>query len=571
MTDDAVDRPNAPGFAALGLSEGLVRTLADLGYEEPTPIQAAAIPPLLEGHDVLGQAATGTGKTAAFALPLVQNLQTSGGATPPAALVLAPTRELAMQVSQACYRYGDHRNLRVLPIYGGQPIHRQANRLHKGVDVVVGTPGRVVDLLGRGALVLDAVRTVILDEADEMLDMGFADDLDAILDALPADRQTVMFSATVPRSIEKVAGSRLRNPVRIEIEGGPADSAGSLIEHYAHAVDRHHKVATLSRVLDVESPEASLVFCKTRREVDELTTAMNGRGYRAEALHGGMDQAQRDRVMQRLRSGVVELLVATDVAARGIDVDVLTHVVNYDAPSSPETYVHRVGRVGRAGQSGVAITLLEPRQRRLLASIERHIGGDIPQRPVPSVADARLKQLGDTAAAIDAALTAEDLDDYRPILDALSGEAPVAVALAAAKVAHEARTSTLSDEEIPAPKKGKGPGNHKGNDRGRGRDDRGGRGRDGDGGRGGKGGRSSGGPTASIYVGLGKRDGVRPGDLVGAIANEAGLSGRDIGPIRISHDHAVVGVPESDVDRVVGAMKKATVRGKPASIRRFVE
>ena len=321
-------------FADLGLRAQLLEDLTSLGYEEPTPIQAEAIPKLLAGHDLLGQAATGTGKTAAFALPLLQALDSGPRGKAPSALVLVPTRELCMQVSQALHRYGRSLSVRVLPIYGGQPIVRQLRELERGVDIVVATPGRAVDHIQRRSLHLDAVRTVVLDEADEMLDMGFAEDLEAILDATPRERQTVLFSATLPARINSIARKHLTDPVRIEIARDVASSGEApLVAQRAYVVARAHKAAALGRILDIESPTAAIIFCRTRAEVDELTESLNGRGYRSEPLHGGMDQGQRDKVMGRLRAGSAELLVATDVAARGLDIDHLTHVFNYDVPS----------------------------------------------------------------------------------------------------------------------------------------------------------------------------------------------------------------------------------------------
>ncbi|MBX6387040.1 MAG: DEAD/DEAH box helicase, partial [Microbispora sp.] len=338
-----------PGFADLALGPELLKALSGLGYEEPTPIQREAIPPLLEGRDLLGQAATGTGKTAAFALPMLQRLHAEGVDGEPGGLVLVPTRELAVQVSEAMHRYGRDLGTRVLPIYGGQPIGRQLRALERGVDVVVATPGRALDHIGRGTLPLKGLRMVVLDEADEMLDMGFAEDIEAILQETPEDRQTVLFSATMPPRIDGIARRHLREPVRIKIEReAPAAGETPLIRQSAYIVTRAYKPAALGRVLDVEAPTAAIVFCRTREEVDQLTETMNGRGYRAEALHGGMGQEQRDRVMGRLRSGTADLLVATDVAARGLDIEQLSHVINYDVPSAPETYVHRIGRVGRA-------------------------------------------------------------------------------------------------------------------------------------------------------------------------------------------------------------------------------
>ena len=382
----AEPEPELTGFEALDLPRELLKSLSELGYEEPTPIQAEAIPPIMAGNDLIGQAATGTGKTAAFALPILSRIDLSDGARKtPQALVLCPTRELAVQVSEAIYKYGRGLGVRVLPVYGGQPIGRQLSRLNRGIDVVVATPGRAVDHLHRGSLALDDLKMVVLDEADEMLDMGFADDLDELLGGSAGNRQTVLFSATVPARIKGLAGRHLSNPVRISIgDAAPSESGAPLVSQRVYVVHRAHKAAALGRILDVESPEAALVFCRTRVEVDQLTETMNGRGYRAEALHGGLNQQERDKVMGRLRGGIADLLVATDVAARGLDVDHLTHVVNYDVPSAPETYVHRIGRVGRAGREGVAITLSEPRERRQLDNIERLTGRRMEMAKVPS-------------------------------------------------------------------------------------------------------------------------------------------------------------------------------------------
>src|SRR6478609_7716990 len=438
----------SPGFVALGLEAPLLATLETLGYEEPTPIQREAIPPLLAGRDVLGQAATGTGKTAAFALPLLHRVTPDADArSRTTALILVPTRELAMQVAEAVHKYGKSMGIRALPIYGGSPMETQLRNLKHGVDVVVATPGRALDHIRRKTLRLDSVKTVVLDEADEMLDMGFAEDLEAILEATPTDRQTALFSATLPPRIAEIANKHLKDPVRVRIdrEVVPAGSAPR-VRQVAYIVSRAHKIATLGRVLDVEHPTSAIVFCRTRTEVDELTETLNARGYRAEALHGGMNQEGRDRVMGRLRNGTAELLIATDVAARGLDVDILTHVVNYDVPSAPDAYVHRIGRVGRAGRHGVAITLAEPRELRLLQNIERATKRNVPVEQVPSIAELRARQLATTADAVRAALGADDLDRFSAMLDELATDADVRdVARAALKVAHEARTSE-SDE-----------------------------------------------------------------------------------------------------------------------------
>ncbi len=454
MTDPDPDPDPDPEltFAELGLRAELLEVLSSLGYEEPTPIQRAAIPVLLEGQDVVGQAATGTGKTAAFALPILEHLEPGRRGVEPAALVLVPTRELAMQVSEAIHRYGRPLRVRVLPIYGGQPIVRQLRSLQGGVDVVVATPGRAVDHLGRQTLRLGSLRTLVLDEADEMLDMGFADDLDTIFDSAPADRQTVLFSATMPGRIDAIARRHLRDAVRIRIAEPPTlEHETPRVRHIAYMVQRAHKAVALGRVLDMEAPAAALVFCRTRDVVDSLTDTLNGRGYRAEALHGGMSQEQRDRVMGRLRGGLAELLVATDVAARGLDVEQLSHVVNYDVPSSVDSYVHRIGRVGRAGREGVAITLTEPREHRMLKSIERVTKRRIALQTVPTIADLRARRLDLTSAALRELLVEDDLDGFRVVVESLSDEFDLmAVALAAVQLAHRA-VSGSGDGEVDIP------------------------------------------------------------------------------------------------------------------------
>ena len=554
-SDQARAEESGDGFGELGLRRELLDTLTDLGYEEPTPIQRETIPAVLEGRDFVGQAATGTGKTAAFALPLLHALDLAGASAGPAALILVPTRELAMQVSEAIFKYGRTLGVKVVPIYGGQPIFRQLQALDRGVHVVVGTPGRVIDHIGRGSLRLDRIRSVVLDEADEMLDMGFADDIESILESLPEDRQTLLFSATIPPRINGISKRYLRNPVRIEIARADAQTDRALITQRAYIVQRAHKAAALGRILDIESPAAALVFCRTRTEVDILTETMNGRGYRAEALHGGMDQPQRDRVMGRLRDGTAELLIATDVAARGLDVETLTHVVNYDVPSAAESYVHRIGRVGRAGRQGVAITLAEPRERRQLANIERITKQPITIERVPSVADLRAKQVELTVAAVRDALGADDLEEYEGVLETLTaGHEVREIAVAALKLVHEASGASLEEPEIPDVSEPERPR----------RDPR-----ERDGGRGERRPFGGDGSTAFVHVAIGRKGGIRPADLVGAIANESGLSGRDIGPIRITEHSSVVGVPAASVDAVIAAMRNTVVRGKDVAVRRF--
>jgi ATP-dependent RNA helicase DeaD len=553
MTDNASD--DTPGFAELGLRPELLHALSGLGYEEPTPIQREAIPPLLNGHDLLGQAATGTGKTAAFALPVLQQLPDRARSDDPAALVLVPTRELAMQVSEAFHRYGRELGARVLPIYGGQPIGRQLQALDRGVDVVVATPGRALDHLARGTLRLHGVSTVVLDEADEMLDMGFVDDIESILQATSEQRQTVLFSATLPARIAGLVRGYLRDPTRIRIgreQAGP--EAAPLVRQSAYLVARAHKPAALGRVLDMESPAAALVFCRTREEVDQLTETLNGRGYRAEALHGGMGQDQRDRVVGRLRSGTAELLIATDVAARGLDIEQLTHVINYNVPSAPASYVHRTGRVGRAGREGVAITLTEPREHRMLKAIERTTKQRITMEKLPTLADLRARRMEITRAGLRESILDDDLERFRVVIEPLTEEFDLMeVALAAAKLAHES-SGAAPDEEDEIPQVAQQTGWKERERREGRRHEQRGRG-----------------PTdgmTRLFVGVGRSAGIRPQDLVGAIAGESRISGRDIGAIEITDRFSLVEVPQSAADEVITSLRHSTIKGKKATVRR---
>ena len=536
------------GFAALGLDARIVAALTALGYEEPTPIQQQTIAPLIAGRDLLGEAATGTGKTAAFALPIVQRIINEGRGQGPTAVVLVPTRELAMQVAEAIHRYGKAVGVRALPVYGGQPIGRQLYAMRAGVDVVIATPGRALDHLRRGSLAMAGVKIVVLDEADEMLDMGFAEDIEAVLKDAPATRQTVLFSATMPPRIESIAKRNQRDPVRIRIAKA-AVKAGEApkVRQQAYLLSRSAKMAALGRILDLEAPAAAIVFCRTRTEVDELTETLNGRGYKAEALHGGMTQEQRDKVMRRLRSGDSELLIATDVAARGLDIDRLTHVINYDLPAAPEAYVHRIGRVGRAGREGVAITLVEPREHHALRNIERLTKHKIEVAKVPTVADLRTRKLELTTASLREALVADDNEHFRVVVDRLSSDFDaVQVAMAAVKLYHLATVGDTEDEEVipetaPAKKKKHADAPY---------------------------GLRPGGDTAKVFIAAGRDAGVRPQDLVGAIANEAGVSGGLIGAIQITDRFSLVEVPEEVADQVIRALGKSTIRGKKVQVRR---
>src|SRR5688572_5908797 len=455
--------PGPQTFADLGLDPRLVKALESLGYEEPTPIQREAIPALLAGRDVLGQAATGTGKTAAFALPMLQRLHSEKGPKGVRGVILVPTRELAIQVAGAVHRYGRDLGISVLPVYGGQSLGMQAKTLSRGVDVVVATPGRALDLMRRRSFVLEAVQAVVLDEADEMLDLGFAEDLEAILEATPKTRQTALFSATLPQRIKGLAERRMRDPVRVAITSAPQRAGGAKVRQVAYIVGRAQKAEALGRVLDMENPASALVFCRTRSEVDELQESLASRGYRVDAIHGGLTQDQRDRVMKRFREGSADLLIATDVAARGLDIARLSHVVNYDVPASPEMYVHRTGRTGRAGREGAAITLAQPREERILRQIEKLTRQKIEIARLPTVADLNARRLDITRAALREAIVAGGLDRYRSVVNALAEEFEVLdVAAAAVKLAHEPADGAAADETDrprgPAPEPTAGSG-----------------------------------------------------------------------------------------------------------------
>ena len=552
-------------FADLGLGPELLESLATLGYEEPTPIQREAIPHLLEGRDLLGLAATGTGKTAAFALPLLQRIETGGAV--PAALILVPTRELAVQVARAVHRYGKPLKVNVLPIYGGQSFRQQLNVLKRGVDVVVATPGRALDHIRRGTLKLGGLQVLVLDEADEMLDMGFAEDLDAIISEVPDERQTLLFSATLAPRIGTIAKQYLTNPIEVRIA---AEEEGNipLVRQTAYLVRRPHKLAALGRVLDLEAPEAALVFCRTRNDVDELVEALNGRGYRAESMHGGMSQDERERVMKKLRNNAVDLLVATDVAARGLDISHLTHVINYEVPSSPKSYVHRIGRVGRAGREGVAITLAEPREHALLRNLERLTKQKIEVESLPTVADLRARRLELTRASVRESILEGDLDNFRVVVESLSDEFDLFdIALGAVKMGHEATISVAEgdEEDIPVeqPRHERSKGKKKGRPANRDqahesavafRAD-------------GRPGKPRLGNVQRIFIGAGRTSGVRPKDLVGAITGEAGIRGTQIGSIQISKAFSIVEVSQDVASHVLESLRDGKIKGKRVQVK----
>ncbi|MFU8857614.1 MAG: DEAD/DEAH box helicase [Deferrisomatales bacterium] len=525
---------NPPGeatFEQLGLSEALLRALSDVGYEAPTPIQSATIPPLLAGRDLIGQAQTGTGKTAAFALPLLQAVDLGLGRVQ--GLVLVPTRELALQVAEAVHTYSRHLGrLAVLPIYGGQPYPNQLRGLQRGAQVVVGTPGRVMDHLRRGSLRLEGLRLLVLDEADEMLRMGFLEDVEWILSQSPASRQTALFSATMPPQIRRIARAHLRDPVAVELSQR-ALTVPAVEQRYLN-LSEGQKVDALTRILGAEPSEAVLVFTRTKTGAAELAQKLEARGWAAEALHGDLSQIQREALVRRLRARKVEVVVATDVAARGLDVGHITHVVNYDIPYDVEAYVHRIGRTGRAGRAGVAVLFVTPREQRMMREIERYTGRRLTAMRLPTRADVAARTVSLFKDRLRDVLRQGELDVYLNLVEelALEGGFDLAeVAAAAARVALGDKPLEVGvepePEEVPRAEEG----------------------------------------MVRLFLAAGSRAGVGPADVVGAIANEAGVPGREIGTIDVYESFTFVEVPLRYQAQVLQRMARSTLRGRPVKIR----
>src|SRR5688500_13278697 len=595
--------PESVPFSQLGLSEPLLLALAGVGYETPSPIQAATIPPLLEGRDVLGQAQTGTGKTAAFALPVLSRLDLSK--TKPQALVLAPTRELAIQVAEAFQRYavklpGFH----VLPIYGGQSYGPQLSGLKRGVHVVVGTPGRVIDHLERGSLDLSQLTTLVLDEADEMLRMGFIDDVEAVLKKTPPTRQIALFSATMPSQIKRIAQTYLRDPIEISIRN-KTTTAANIRQRYWY-VSGMQKLDALTRILEAEPFEAMIVFARTKSATEELAQKLQARGFGAAAINGDVQQAQRERMIQHLRDGKLDILVATDVAARGLDVERISHVLNYDIPYDTESYVHRIGRTGRAGRKGEAILFVAPRERGMLRAIERATRQPIEPMQLPSIETVNEQRVSKFLGRITTALEGDDLAMFRDLVERyereqnvpaveiaaalaklVQGDMPLLLQVTAEKLRpagfqEESRSrdgaergprgsrsgfertgpdrSTSREQWTPAPPRAAGPARNEGeaifSDEApaprRRREER----------------RESEAGMETFRVEVGHRHGVKPGNIVGAIANEADLESRYIGRIDIRDDHSLIDLPEGMPREVMEHLKRVRVAGQPLLISR---
>jgi ATP-dependent RNA helicase DeaD len=536
-------------FQTLGLRPELVRTVAELGYEMPTPIQAGTIPLLLAGRDVMGQAQTGTGKTAAFALPMLHTLDP--GSASVQGLVVAPTRELANQVAGAIYGYGQQCDVRVLPVYGGQSYNRQINRLKRGVDIVVGTPGRMLDLIRKEILDLSGVRFLVLDEADEMLSMGFIEDIEAILSQTPETRQTALFSATLPAPVRHLADQYMHAPEAITVN--PRQLTVANTEQRYYVVRETDKLAALTRLLETERTSSVLVFARTRAGAAELAEALFERGFQADALHGELTQQARETILGRFRRGQITTLVATDVAARGLDIEDVSHVVNYDLPLDPEYYVHRIGRTGRAGKSGVAITLVTPKERWRLRKIEKYTRSSITYARLPTapqVLNRRDERFMDQLAG---QLAQGQLDRERELVAKLAeaGCDPLDIAAAAIQLARadeqqrpieeisEVQTSgnRRAHRREPQHKPSRRQGRHEPD-------------------------------MVRLSMNLGKADSLRPGEIVGAIASTAHIPGRAIGAIVIHKRRAFVDVAEKHAEHVLREMRGWKLRGQAVSLQR---
>jgi len=562
-------------FCDLDLPEPIQNAVTEQGYEQPSPIQAEAIPALLQGRDLLGQAQTGTGKTAAFALPLLANIDAKNRT--PQLLILAPTRELAIQVAEACQQYAKHlKGVNVLPIYGGQSYTIQLKQLSRGAQVVVGTPGRVMDHMRRKTLSLEGLNALVLDEADEMLRMGFIDDVKWVLEQSPPDRQIALFSATMPREVKKVADQHLRDPVHIKIASKTA-TASNISQRY-WIVRGTHKLDAITRILESEDSDGVIVFVRTKNATVELADKLAARGFRSEALNGDIPQANREKIIDRLRAGKLDILIATDVVARGLDVERISHVINYDVPHDTESYIHRIGRTGRAGRSGKAIIFVAPREKRMLFAIERATKQTIDPMDLPSVADINRNRVERFKVQITDTIASENLDFFSQLITELQQEKELSTEQIAAATAFLAQgeTSLILDEKAMA-REAKTTHASRAFERDertprKGRRERGER-------------SYSDRPTPAknanplkdhpdiemqrFRLEVGRRNQVKPGNIVGAIANEAELESQYIGEIEIRDGYSTVDLPADMPKQVMSILKKTRVAGRPLEISVF--
>ncbi|WP_066898750.1 DEAD/DEAH box helicase [Mycolicibacterium houstonense] len=529
----------APTFADLQIHPAVLQAVTEVGYESPSAIQAATIPAMLAGSDVVGLAQTGTGKTAAFAIPILSKIDTSSRNTQ--ALVLAPTRELALQVAEAFGRYGAHLpEINVLPIYGGASYTVQLSGLRRGAQVVVGTPGRVIDHLERGTLDLSNLDYLVLDEADEMLTMGFAEEVERILADTPEYKQVALFSATMPPAIRKITTKYLHDPVEVTVKAKTA-TAENITQRFIQ-VAGPRKLDALTRVLEVEQGDAMIVFVRTKQATEEVAERLKARGFAAAAINGDINQAQRERTITALKDGTIDILIATDVAARGLDVERISHVVNYDIPHDTESYVHRIGRTGRAGRSGHALLFVTPRERHLLKSIEKHTRSKVIEAELPSVDDVNAQRVAKFRDSITDSLNGPGLELFRRLIEDYERENDVPMADIAAALALQSRNGEEFLMTEPPPEKR----------RERDRDDRGERPRKE---------RPPREGLATYRISVGKRHKVGPGHIVGAIANEGGLHRNEFGHITIRADYSLVELPEKLPKKTLKALENTRISG----------
>ena len=550
-------------FTDLQLSDEVLKAVAEVGYESPSPIQAQSIPYILEGRDMLGQAQTGTGKTAAFALPLLTTIDAS--AKKPQLLVMAPTRELAIQVAEAFQGYAKYlSNFHVLPIYGGQSYGAQLKQLKRGAQVVVGTPGRLMDLINKKALDLSELKAIVLDEADEMLRMGFIDDVEWILSHTPAERQTILFSATMPREIKKIINNYLQDPEIVKIES-KTTTATTIRQRYWQ-VSGLHKLDALTRILEVEEFDAMIIFVRTKSATEELAQKLQARGYSAAPLNGDIPQQMRERTIDKLKDGQLDIVIATDVVARGLDVKRMSHVINYDIPYDTESYVHRIGRTGRAGRSGDAILFVAPRERRMLKSIERATKQPIEVFEMPSAKDINQMRIENFKKNVIASMENDDLDEFFRIASEIEEEYevdPLKLAAAFAKLSTCGQSLILNENE---PDLNKPVSDDDRGDRGRRDRKRGDRGDRGGNPRRSRERRPPGEGMARYRIDVGHDHGAKVGNIVGAIANEADIDSRNIGQIDIQDNCTFVDLPKDLSRDQVHTLRKARVAGRQMNI-----
>lgn len=563
-TDEKTTEEPTVAFSDLGLDARVLAALADLGYEKPSPIQAATIPLLLEGRDVVGLAQTGTGKTAAFALPALSRMaelaDLNGPAHTPQILVLAPTRELALQVAEAFTSYAKYLpDFTVLPVYGGSPYGPQLAGLRRGAQVVVGTPGRVIDHINKGSLDLSNLQYMVLDEADEMLRMGFAEEVDKILEATPEEKQVALFSATMPRTIRRIASEYLRDPQEVAVKS--KQTTGANITQRFLQVMGAHKLDAMTRILESEEFDGVIAFVRTKMATEDLTDKLKARGFTAAAINGDIPQQQRERTVENLRSGKIDILVATDVAARGLDVERISHVINYDIPHDTESYVHRIGRTGRAGRKGDAILFMTPREKYLLRAIEKATRQSVTQMQLPSLDSVNNRRIQKFTDRIDATITGQDLTTFREIVEGFAAQHEdldhLEIAAALAMMAQGGRPLLMTEPVIPPSKKAR---MERDRDRGE-RGDRGDRGE-----RGPRRGKTAAEGNAMYRIAVGRRNRVQPGSIVGALANEGGFNSSEIGGIEIRSDHTLVELPAELSKDQWRALSKTRIGGEPINL-----